>query len=76
MLFIDFRRISGRFALKRCREDEDHLASLAVAFPADALAHTEVYAVAPKNRSVLRLRLHQDDEHAMHTYIHRYVHIL
>ena len=36
------------------------MGSLAVAFPADALAHAEVYAVAVKNRSVVRLRLQQD----------------
>lgn len=41
-------------------KDEDHFTSMAVAFPADSVQHAEVYAVVPRNRSVVKLRLHQD----------------
>lgn len=48
-----------RSMLQKFKEDE-YLASLAVAFPADSVQHAEIFGVVPRNRSVVKLRLNQD----------------
>ncbi|CAE7732302.1 ANKRA2 [Symbiodinium pilosum] len=46
--------------------EQDVLGSLAVAFAADVVQHAHVYAVAPRNRSVVKLRLQEDTHGILH----------
>jgi len=52
--------------LQKFKDEQDVLGSLTAAFAADIVQHAQVYAVVPRNRSVVKLHLQEDTHGVLH----------